>query len=316
MAYNMLGKANLPPKAAPKPKPVSKTEAKQQTTLRATRPEDVMAMNRVKRLTAPTDGWSKHDTQTQYVHDVLNHGVNALEDRGDVSRDITARAYGELHKASLHLNSHAREHSKGNYGDAAAHLEIASKHLSNVAGTLSTHMGTEVTHGGDGQSYSLSFMKTHARTLANHYRTSVAGITAPTAQVPKRDYEPETELRIPEQPKLSQEQLGNEAKMYRGGKLAPGYLDSTFRELSEKEMYGNRRLTPAQRAKGPTNRPVKRALSPGEEKLGFAPEMNYKDHMFQAAKDLIAKGKIHPKQLAVLKPEHVDELYRQTGAER
>lgn len=296
MAFSMMGKSNLPPKAAPKPAPAPKrAEIKQQTSLNTRRPEDIEAMNRVKRLTMPTDGWSKHDTHMQYVHDTLNHGVNTVEDRGDVSRDVTARMYGKLHKASLHLNEHAKQHSRGNYGDAAAHLELAGKELSEVGSTLSNHLGPNVTHGGDKQTYPVSFMKTHATTLANHYRTSVAGIAGPSAQVKGRDYEPGRELRIPD---LKPSNPADNTAYHMSGKLPAGY---GFKD----EGISTRGLTREQIAKGPTNTNAKRALSPAEERLANLPpkakKLTSQEHYNIAIKDLETKGKIHKDQLEALR---------------
>jgi hypothetical protein len=314
------GAATAKPRPEKKPKPVSKAEQKLSTTLRPTAPEQVSAMNRVKRLTMPTDGWSMHDTHMQYVHDTLNYGVNALEDRGDVSRDITARMYGKLHKASLHLNEHAKHHSRGNYGDAAAHLELAGKELSEVGSTLSNHLGPNVTHGVDKQTYPISFMKNHATTVANNYRSTVAGITGPTAKVKGREYEMGAELRAPEL------KSGDEKKNTMSHML--GRVPAGYRMLSDTDSPSTRGLTRAQIEKGPTNTTAKRALSPAEERLATLPpkkvEMSGQAHYEKALSDLETKGKIHSDQLKSLRGKTftggaktgeniLDYLYESTG---
>ena len=318
MAYSMIGtgKAAALPKPRPEPKPktqaVPKAQQKLRASLQPTSPEQMSAMNRVKKLTTKPDEWSPHDTQMQYVHDTLNHGVNAVEDRGDVSADVTARMYGKLHKASLHLNSHAKEHNRGNHGEAAAHLELAAKELSEVGSTLDKNLGGSVTHGGDNQTYPISFMKTHATTLANHYRTKVAGIAGPTAQVKGREYEPGNPLRIPTL--KSGDEAGN-TRYHMSGRVPAGYG-----LLSDSDGGSTRGLTAAQIAKGPTNVKTRRDRSPAEEYLAnlppIAPKMTRKEHIIKAHADLMEKGRIHKDQLAALSGQDVDRLHEITGVEK
>jgi hypothetical protein len=252
----------------------------------------------------------------QYVHDTLNHGVNAVEDRGDVSRDITARMYGKLHKASLHLNEHAKQHSRGNYGDAAAHLELAAKELNEVGSTLTNHLGASVTHGGDSQTYPISFMKTHATTLANHYRTKVAGIAGPTAQVKGRDYEAGPELRVPEL-KSGDEKKNTMSHMM--GRVPAGYG-----MLSDSDSPSTRSLSPAQMEKFQEYSRAKPVRSIGEERLAnLPPKMTFKDHVKKAYSDLSTNGKIHKIQYAALQGKIdgsgnnvIDRLHELTGVEK
>jgi hypothetical protein len=310
------GAATAKPRPEKKPKPVSKAEQKLSTTLRPTAPEQVSAMNRVKRLTTKPDEWSPHDTQMQYVHDTLNHGVNAVEDRGDVSRGTTARMYGKLHQVSLHLNEHAKQHSRGNYGDAAAHLELAAKELTEVGSTLGNHLGTNVTHGGDNQTYPISFMKTHATTLANHYRTNVAGIAGPTAQVRGRDYEAGPELRIPE---LKSGKAEDNTRFHMSGRVPAGYG-----LLSDSDSSSTRSLNPTQMEKFREYSSAKPTRSIGAERLAsLPPKMTIKDHIKKAYSDLETKGKIHKTQYAALQGKVdsagnnvIDRLHELTGVEK
>jgi hypothetical protein len=337
MSFNMMGrntaKVKVKPKREAAPVAPKRAEIKQQSTLRPTHPEHVEAMNRVKRLTMPTDGHSGHDTQMSYVHDVMNHGVNAVEDRGDVSQDVTARMYGKLHKASLHLNEHMNAHGKGDYGTAASHLELAGKELSEVGSTLSGHLGTDVTHKGDRQTYPISFMKLHATTLANHYRTSVAGITAPTAQVTGRDYKSkDTYQLLPNnadagwaQEYAKRRKKGeknpqvdmNKTYAYNRSRADADQAASSLGRMFKETSSSQRPLTPQQQAAGPTNSPLRRETSLAEQKLAtMSPEMTRKDHVLQAHSDLMNKGKIHSRQLNALSTADVDRLHEITGVSK
>jgi hypothetical protein len=316
MARPIIGTKNLPPIPVEKAPTPTRAEIKQQTALKPTSPEHTSAMNRVKRLTTKVDEWSPHDSHMQYIHDTLNHGVNTVEDRGDVSRDITARMYGKLHTASLHLNQHANEHKKGNYGEAAAHLELAGKELSEVGSTLTKHLGQNVTHGGDNQTYPVSFMKTHATTLANHYRTKVAGIAGPTAQVTGRDYEPGNSLRIPT---LTSGDEKTNTVYHISGRVPAGYS-----MLSDMNAPSNRSLNPAQMEKFKEYSRAKPSRSIGEERLAnLPPKMTYRDHVLQAKADLETKGKMHKTQIAALQGKVdkagynvIDRLHELTGVDK
>jgi hypothetical protein len=331
MAYNMLGTGKGAATAKPRPEPKSttpKVDRREATALKPKSVEDTMAMNRIKRLTTKPDEWSPHDTHMHHILDVMSHGVNALEDRGDHPRKDIAELHGGLHRASLHLNAHVDAHRNGDYGQAAGHLELAAKELKAVGSTLNNKLGSHVTHLGDNQQYPLGFLKSHADTLANHYRIKVAGINGPTAipKAGKSRFQTEDNYRLG--PNKADQELA-------AAKSATGNLEkldtspeATVRgrvtHLSEIQYPQPHTLPAALREKGPTNTNAVRALSPAEEKLASlppkAPKMSAQAHYNKARSDLETKGKIHKDQLEALRGKTTKDgtnvlnyLYETTG---
>jgi hypothetical protein len=177
--------------------------------------------------------------------------------------------------------------------------------LSEVGSTLNNHLGATVTHAGDKQTYPVSFMKTHATTLANDYRNRVAGIPGQTAQVPGRDYEPENALQIPE---FKSGKAEDNTSFHMTGRIPAGY------SLKDDSNPSTRVLTKEQFVKGPTNTVTSRDSSPAEEKLaGMAPIMTRRDHVLKAHDDLINKGKMHSSQMAALPESDIIKLHEMTG---
>jgi hypothetical protein len=329
MAYDMLGKGKgaAPAKPRPEPKPATpKVDRREATALKPTSVEDTMAMNRIKRLTTKPDEWSPHDTHMHHVLDIMSHGVNALEDRGDHPRKDIAELHGGLHRASLHLNAHVDSHRQGDYGQAAGHLELAAKELKAVGSTLNNKLGSHVTHLGDNQQYSLGFLKSHAETLSNHYRVKVAGIKGTTA-IPLSG---RSRFNVEDDYKLGPNKADQELA---AAKSATGNLDKLdtspaanvlgrVSHLSELQYPQPHTLPAALREKGPTDfSPYKRPISIAEERLAnLPPKMTTKDHIKKAHADLETKGKIHKVQYDALKGKVdgagnniIDRLHELTG---
>lgn len=177
-------------------------------------PEHTEAMSRVKKLTQLPSLIGNPDPSMQevgmhYVRDVMSHGVNALEDRGDVSNEVTSRLHGKLHQVGLHLDRHYSAHNKNNHAVAAAHLELAAKHLNEVGSTLSNNLGKSVTHFGDKQSYPISFLKMHVNDLTNHYRKEVAGIQGSTALIKNADYYTPDTYKVVDEKSKPKSEWGN-----------------------------------------------------------------------------------------------------------
>ena len=312
MTYNMLGtgKGSAKAKPAKEKKPVTpKVDRREATALKPTSVEDTMAMNRVKRLTTKPDEWSPHDTHMYHVLDIMSHGVNELEDRGDHPRKAIAELHGGLHRASLHLNAHVESHRQGDYGQAAGHLELAAKELKEVGSTLSNKLGSHVTHLGDNQQYSLGFLKSHAETLSNHYRVKVAGIKGTTA-IPLSG---RSRFNVEDDYKLGPNKADQELA---AAKSATGNLDKLdtspaanvlgrVTHLSEMKYPEPHTVTRAEADRRRTNTLTRSAMTPAEAKLASlppkAPKMSGQAHYDKARSDLETKGKIHKDQLAALR---------------
>ena len=168
------------PKAEAAPKPAMESKVKA----------------RVEALTKPAKEYKEHHGLLRSISNVLQRGVNDFQ--GDVGLGANRKGtpslpsnvtdlYSRLHNASLHLDAHHREHSKGHHMDAAAHLEKATDQLTRVANHLSSK-GMSSVKDADGSEFPLHFVGQVAREANNHYRTSVANISNKTAVNPNKKY--------------------------------------------------------------------------------------------------------------------------------
>jgi hypothetical protein len=134
------------------------------------------AKSRINALTTPAKEYTEHHGALRAISNVLQNGLNDVQEMGTTVPNNLRQLHNDLHQASLHLDAHYQHNSKQKHPQAAGHLKIAAENLANVASQLKKHAGPTV-RDVDGSEFPLSFVASHAKEVASHYADKVAGVS-------------------------------------------------------------------------------------------------------------------------------------------
>jgi hypothetical protein len=222
-------------------------------------------------------------------------GYSIAQAESDRGGSYVQKASASLDRAYTHLGMHHSAHLMGNHEAAAGHLAEAGKHLASAMSSIGGELKGGVSNA-FGEKHRRPDLEATIEHAVSHYATH-HGVTVPNVSGSKKR-------------KLTPDVQPVDTPGVRSGTANLGRDISMGRDVTH--ALGGQQLEEYRQKVAAAGANPDR--STGLESLSkMPPTMTRKQHILQAHSDLMNKGKIHPRQLAALKPHEVDELHEITG---